>query len=956
LPINNTIAKDSLPATKDFNYLREKGLTYIQQLSGKLWTDHNLHDPGITILEVLCYALMDLGYRTGFSMNDMVREEDGTVTSNAFHPAKRIFTSEPITVNDYRRLLVDIPGIRNAWLFPEDENKKTWGEGIRLFAYCKESVLLHESEIDTAIPIPEDRQHVRKNEEVNIKGLYAVKIELDEHPLFGDLNSSVVPIKFIKDDLASSEAEIIFPHWSSVDKNGNELITMFNADKISEVTVELVVPVTTTVKIFEKLKRSKWETRWTIKYGTEERVLENVIVKMTKLPDLFKGVVVGKSLIDSINGSLAKEGMKRYCQRPREIFKIFSRVRTKLMQHRNLCEDFLNNISTVDTEDMSICSDIDVDVNADIESIQAQIFSAVENYLLPPVQFSTLKELLDKNVPVEEIFNGPLLEHGFLTNEAMQEADLKQQYYTSDIISLLMDIPGIKNIRNFQFSISKNGVVKPDNDSWKIKVTPNHKLKLDREKCKLLYFKNELPLNARFQESINKLRLQQALQTHLKYKDPSNAIELPNGKYRSLEKHYTILNEFPMVYGLGEKDLPENASPERKARVKQLEAYLTFFDHLIADYFSQLLHVKDMLSWKSDLNQTYFTQYFHQDKDAVQLYWDYVEEKEGDKKIWKNTFLNKVFDDKDIASRSPVELAYMKGKKGLQYLKESTSTYLDRKNRLLDHLISRFAESFNDYAMYMYALPDEKIINDEEVSHELIIDKLNFLQNYPELSSQRTKAYDYSLSEDEILGTKGISGFARRMMALLGMEFTQNKKLSDIDENGNGGFHLLEHILLRPVKDKDQLLSVCLDPGCDHCGEEDPYSFKISIIIPFWVKRFKNMHFRSYVETLFRSEAPAHVFLKICWIDKDEMKKIETALGDWMKAKADYTEALPSPGDTKQKKYSAALEKLIITMQDLRTDFPEATLHDCTDKDEANDNRVFLGHTALGTFNPNQDE
>jgi hypothetical protein len=309
LPINNTIAKDSLPATKDFNYLREKGLTYIQQLSGKLWTDHNLHDPGITILEVLCYALMDLGYRTGFSMNDMVREEDGTVTSNAFHPAKRIFTSEPITVNDYRRLLVDIPGIRNAWLFPEDENKKTWGEGIRLFAYCKESVLLHESEIDTAIPIPEDRQHVRKNEEVNIKGLYAVKIELDEHPLFGDLNSSVVPIKFIKDDLASSEAEIIFPHWSSVDKNGNELITMFNADKISEVIVELVVPVTTTVKIFEKLKRSKWETRWTIKYGTEERVLENVIVKMTKLPDLFKGVVVGKSLIDSINGSLAKEGV-----------------------------------------------------------------------------------------------------------------------------------------------------------------------------------------------------------------------------------------------------------------------------------------------------------------------------------------------------------------------------------------------------------------------------------------------------------------------------------------------------------------------------------------------------------------------------------------------------------------------------------------------------------------------
>jgi hypothetical protein len=32
------------------------------------------------------------------------------------------------------------------------------------------------------------------------------------------------------------------------------------------------------------------------------------------------------------------------------------------------------------------------------------------------------------------------------------------------------------------------------------------------------------------------------------------------------------------------------------------------------------------------------------------------------------------------------------------------------------------------------------------------------------------------LNEEEILGTKDISGFARRMMALLGMEFTNNKK------------------------------------------------------------------------------------------------------------------------------------------------------------------------------------
>lgn len=932
-----------LSSTKDFNYLREKGLTYIQQLSGKLWTDHNLHDPGITILEVLCYALMDLGYRTGFSMNDMVRELDGTVVSDSFHPANKIFTSDPVTADDYRRMLVDIPGIRNAWLFTKDENGKTWSDGIKLFAYCKNSVLLHESQIDTEIPIPEDRQHVRQQEEVRIKGLYAVKIELDEHPLFGDLNSSIVPLKFIKGDLASCEAEITFPHWSSVDKNGNELVSMFNFEKEMEVTVELIVDTNMTLAAFQKLKRSKWNTRWTIKYGAETRVLENVWVKMTKMADKFKGLVVGKSLTDSLSGALAKEAMRRYCQRPREIFKTFSLVRKKLMQHRNLCEDFLHHIGTVDTEDLTICSDIDVEVNVDIETIQAQLFAAVENYLLPPVQFSTLKELLDKNIPVEEIFNGPLLDHGFLTNEAMKKADLKQIYYTSDIISLLMDIPGVKNVRNFQFSVSKNAVVKQIADNWKIPVTPNHKLKLNREKCKLLYFKNDLPLNAKFRESINKLRLQQSLQTHLKYKDPSSEIPLPAGKYRSLEKHYTILNEFPMVYGLGEKDLPADVSAERKARVKQLEAYLTFFDQLLADYFSQLLHVKDMLSWKTGSKQTYFTQYFYTGENASQLF-------------WQKDFLGKKLSDDFLADRTIAEKDHLKNKNGLEYIKESTSTYLDRRNRLLDHLVSRFAESFNDYAIYMYALPDEQVKTDEEVAHDLIKDKLNFLKNYPELSSQRSKAYDYSLSEEEILGTKDISGYARRMMSLLGIEFKKEMKLAAIDENGNGGFHIVEHLLLRPTKDKDQLLSVCLDPNCDHCAEEDPYSFKISVILPFWIKRFRNMSFRSYVESLFRSEAPAHVFLKICWIDKKEMKAFEEAFDDWKKTKAEYTEALPAPSAAKQKKYSDALEKIIKAMQDLRTDFPEATLHDCTDKDEANDNRVFLGHTALGTFNPIEDE
>ena len=47
----------------DFASLRQEALELIPRLAGENWTDYNTHDPGITILEQVCYALTDLAYR-----------------------------------------------------------------------------------------------------------------------------------------------------------------------------------------------------------------------------------------------------------------------------------------------------------------------------------------------------------------------------------------------------------------------------------------------------------------------------------------------------------------------------------------------------------------------------------------------------------------------------------------------------------------------------------------------------------------------------------------------------------------------------------------------------------------------------------------------------------------------------------------------------------------------------
>src|SRR5690606_41683278 len=81
-------------------------------------SDLNIHDPGITTLELLCYALTDLTYRTEYAIPDLLATEEGTVANIKKHflTAKNIFPNKPITVQDYRKILIDIEGIKNAWL------------------------------------------------------------------------------------------------------------------------------------------------------------------------------------------------------------------------------------------------------------------------------------------------------------------------------------------------------------------------------------------------------------------------------------------------------------------------------------------------------------------------------------------------------------------------------------------------------------------------------------------------------------------------------------------------------------------------------------------------------------------------------------------------------------------------------------------------------------------------
>jgi hypothetical protein len=119
-PIFDDISKGS-EVSLDFDSLRSHGIELVQNMAGKVWTDYNLHDPGVTILEALCYAITDLAYQTDFDITDLLSDEKGNIDyrANSFFTKQKILTSSPVTIADYRKAIIDdVDKIANVWLTP----------------------------------------------------------------------------------------------------------------------------------------------------------------------------------------------------------------------------------------------------------------------------------------------------------------------------------------------------------------------------------------------------------------------------------------------------------------------------------------------------------------------------------------------------------------------------------------------------------------------------------------------------------------------------------------------------------------------------------------------------------------------------------------------------------------------------------------------------------------------
>jgi hypothetical protein len=152
------------------------------------------------------------------------------------------------------------------------------------------------------------------------------------------------------------------------------------------------------------------------------------------------------------------------------------------------------------------------------------------------------------------------------------------------------------------------------------------------------------------------------------------------------------------------------------------------------------------------------------------------------------------------------------------------------------------------------------------------------------------------------------------------------------------GMYLIEMILLRPEQEDDSFLPICPDPNCIDCADEDPYSYRIHVILPVYSSRFSNVDFRRFCEQVIRAETPAHILPRICWVSQDDMASFEKHYKDWLYLKAGVTE----------EERAAKLKAFIEILFAVRNAYPPQKLYEC-DAPE-NQQKFLLGQTALGTL------
>lgn len=298
-------------------------------------------------------------------------------------------------------------------------------------------------------------------------------------------------------------------------------------------------------------------------------------------------------------------------------------IKDFITSHRNLGED-VAQLCVLKPKKTNIVFTIHLTAHTAMESTVAHVFMLLFQYVYNPVRQYTLNEMLADGYEISDIFSGPKLTKGFIKDEDLKARVVKiEKLQLQQILSKAANVLKCE-VQNLYFEDQSL----PKNDSLKISESAYFQLLdgSDNDFVKVNSFSNlfeNVTVKVNDKEvkltSFNKSKIEQLLQEFwakeyrqyaTKFDEENEYNEQVKGTYRTMDTYYSIQNQFPLLYGIGEAGLSNSDTPQRHAQAKQLKAYLLFFEQHLANYLSQINHIDDFFANDFDAHakKTYFTQ------------------------------------------------------------------------------------------------------------------------------------------------------------------------------------------------------------------------------------------------------------------------------------------------------------------------------------------------------------
>jgi hypothetical protein len=821
-----------LQNSKNFDFLKEQGMQLIRQVASATWTDHNLHDPGITLLETLCHALTEAGLQSGAASAADGTEEDHAYIANLltsgqkkapqdFFTCSMVLPSSPVSLTDFQKVLLDHPLVEQAWVSVIDSSPKGHLSVLQRFSpkvnpIISSSVNVSGTDYDinfifpkwtdpSSGPLQSDLllQSLSFQNSLNpwrsITGtnsystVLTIQYALPESPSpsftfqlpailllasplvdIGDLPLVLQAASDLLTDVgdnSDSDTSILKQYNRRLVNSGDDSNNLNSNVLSTEVTasgspykIELAFPywderetalfrsdVTITDLVFSPDASNPWvPISGTDSYFTflnfsadgspvSWPVVLRIVGQSEGLASAIRNSILEAAATELITPSSNPALLKTYNEKVMMAFESSHRIRIYLNNYRNLCESF-SAYRAVRTQEVAITCIIEMGSGTDIDSMLADIFYAVYQYISPQVVPQTLTDLLNQ-LPTDKIFEGPLLKHGFIPDSSLFDNLSSNTLHVSDIVRLIMgmgvgtDIQAreveenrpVISVTNVSLSLflDNRSITTGARDCLQLLDNARYIAQLSLEKCSITVTRNNSVVSYNLNKVLDRYYklINAANFTHAIPSDAPSDIPPPVGEPLALGGYYSIQNDLPLCYGVGKARLPASTSPQRLGQAKQLQGYLFSFEQVLSGYFSQLAHVNALFSAQPSVTTTLYQLPLYDIPAAPDLllplsghtnWQDFIEDTE-------NPYI-------DVLETGP----------------ETEDQFLTRRHQMLDHLLGRLGEDLRSFSSLIYRQSYSNPTSfSTSASGALLQLKADYYYALPELEKNRAQAYGH---------------------------------------------------------------------------------------------------------------------------------------------------------------------------------------------------------------------